>query len=230
MSNTITLKDYIQRLKVEGKIDDPLQVYNENDTRRRLLEKSFVIRRTKRGIIVSNNSDNFILERKLDSENTFRIKLPQKNLGIINYLTFKKWDYFDLRFYPNNLEHAEIFSNSNVKEGGPSNIYPGSVAVVSCEFYRSTWRNELNLKYSQYCFKRDSPIELTGSLARKYMGARKLLLETALDNLHCFAFRRPRLDIHPGFKKGGNVKDLIEVIMKNRSFQWIDVDWDYLKK
>jgi len=77
--------------------------------------------------------------------------------------------------YPTNSEHAELFAQSETAVGGPNFYFPGSVAMLKC----NTGLDILQLRYIQYSFIQGSPEELNRSIASKYMGARKRLLEQA---------------------------------------------------
>ncbi|MBI4151376.1 hypothetical protein HY496_00255 [Candidatus Woesearchaeota archaeon] len=75
-------------------------------------------------------------------------------------------------YYPTNLDHAELFSRSRTRYGGPQTYYPGSVAVLQF----TNWKDRLSFDYLQYCFRQGSPSELTRSLVSKYMNAEYHLL------------------------------------------------------
>jgi len=82
---------------------------------------------------------------------------------------------FRLVYYPMNIEHAAIFSQSNVLGGGPQDNAPGSVAVFY--LHSDSRQKSLELGPLQYCFKMGSAPKLSRSLANKYMGARTRLLQ-----------------------------------------------------
>ena len=76
-------------------------------------------------------------------------------------------------YFPNNLDHADIFSRSLVRAGGTSNLLPGNVAVLDVDCGSST----ALINHLQVSFKDESPVELTRSLSRKYQGARYRLMD-----------------------------------------------------
>ena len=80
--------------------------------------------------------------------------------------------------YPTNETHANIFSQSHTAGGGPNDFFPGSAAIVKYSTIR--FLEQFHLHYAQFSFKQGSPDMLTRTMAAKYLGARKKLLQQSL--------------------------------------------------
>jgi len=125
-----------------------------------------------------------------------------------------EYAFSTLILYPKNVEHADIFSRSQVCEGGPNDDFPGSAAVLDIGFdYRN---RRLELKYLQFCFSQGSPEELTRGLVSKYRGSSKHLLRFALDqvidiNLGCDILLSKRF-----LERGNNMRELNEVLSESQ--------------
>lgn len=142
------IQEYISELMQNGKIEDRPYIKGHPE-----LDPIYLVERTERFFIARQLLSNYIDENEPEAiiRRTFR-----------------------LAYFPTNVNHAEIFSMSYVKRGGPQHMLPGSVAVLDAvETFDS-----LTSYYLQYCFIQGSPPELTRSLASKYMGAGYYLLRS----------------------------------------------------
>ena len=202
MDEKLLLSDYINQLDSFGECGI-VSIVDTKKMKDRIMASSVVIKRTKRGIIAMDVK-NGLKTLKDEVKNTYNCYIPLRYHGF--------YCNIELRFYPTNINHVEIISNSNVKGGGPWNDYPGSAAVLRGHVKRDIKGTCLTLDYVQYTFKQGSPKTLTRDLVSKYMQARKHLIESALNFSLGFAIRRPNIFINRQFNRKGNIKDLEEII------------------
>jgi len=205
MVKRLSVRNYVTKLREDGFLENTLtysQYWSE--------ERNYVVKRLPKGFI-SLGTCYFPLSIKLEENNNLFSLITQQPLNLNK-------GYFDFKliFYPNDSDHAKIFSQSKVLHGGPQELYPGSIAVLDNRFCFN--RKCLDLFWLQYSFRRNSPKKLTGSIARKYLGARNHLLNFVLDEASYFGIRSIRKS-RDFCKYGSNELELDNIISDNKRYR-----------
>ncbi|HLC81117.1 MAG TPA: hypothetical protein VJH68_00490 [Candidatus Nanoarchaeia archaeon] len=217
MTISFTVKDFVAKLRDEGQIDYSYRVFaSKKDV---YFHKSiYVVRRTPKGFISQTLNRKFRptyedcftpINRQFDVIN--RINLDQQ-------LYFRNQIEFYLQYYPNDPEHAEIISKSDVVKGGPSDKFPGAVAVLHGSFnYRLLfYPKDGHLDWLQYCFRQGSPPELTRNVAGRYLGAREHLLAVFLEQAD--QFRMKYITRSASFDKQKNRQCLEQLLASDKYY------------
>jgi len=155
MTISFTVKDFVAKLRDEGQINYSYRVFaSKKDVY--FHQSIYVVRRTPKGFISQTLNTEF---RPTGNESTFTpiISRWDPRARIKSYL----------QYYPHNLQHAEIISKSYVQKDGPSDQFPGAVAVLHGSFnYHSLTLSpkDGHINWLQYCFRQGSPPELSRSI------------------------------------------------------------------
>lgn len=211
MVRVFKVSDFVNQLRDEGKIEDHFKVIAQkaiNYTQRPI----YVVKRTPKGFV----SQVYVYGFGFDSEKGIYTPLEPR-------LVFRRSVKISLQYYPNNPEHADIFSRSEVRRRGPSDEFPGAAAVLNGSLNYSLFLSPDNghLSYLQYCFKQGSPEDLTKGLVRFYLGAREHLLSVFLNQASRFRIRV--LTQSQTFSYSGNVVCL-ERLLASEKYRHLTVE------
>jgi len=115
--------------------------------------------------------------------------------------------------YPNNPYHAQLFASSDTASHGPNFLFPGS--ILNGRYTNNTQHDTFSLDYLQFSFKQGDPVELTRSIASKYMSARQRVLQAMLSYSDNF----PKSQIFPCriFTHYGSNESLLQRLLEKKS-------------
>ena len=156
----MSVEDYVTELLEKGEITSNPKILGFHQR----LPDIHVIKELENGFI-GQSCDGFELPEFSEEEQRYNITYKPNS-------TSQTKIYYVL--YSNNTELTDLLANSDVFGLGPQEKFPGAVAVARLEY---AGHNTIKLDLLQYCFKINSPPELTKKRVSDYFTARKILLE-----------------------------------------------------
>lgn|SRR3989344_195707 len=183
-----TVTEFIEELRDKGRIKGRFKVDAPKKMKNHSQKNIHIVRKLPKGFISQTFEGEF--DRVYDG---YYAPKDPKWIASGNVESY-------IHYFPNDPNHGDVFSRSYVLDGGPSDFFPGSVAVLRSSFYYNWlfFPAGAAIIYLQYCFRQGSPNALSKSLARRYLGAREQLLDVFLEQVDRFGmkylFRSPSFD------------------------------------